>query len=408
MVTRLTKETKQELLSQILSSPEFQDSKRYSELLQYLVDKSEKVTSLKETEIAIEVFSKDSKFDPNTDPLIRSYISNLRKKLEHYYLTTDNKFDYKLVIPKGQYLVKYEEYKQNEERSVNKFNYTKFLLIPLIIFLLIVIIVQYNTSSIQKVNEVKAPNPIWEKFLQQNNLPALIILGDYLVLSEKGNPEERSFLRVPKINSRKELNYWTKEEPEKFEQYQISEVTFIGAASAVGLSKILELFGDNSRKVSIKLSSEFKWDDLENNNVVFIGSFKSLYILDTLFSRTNLKYSLNPNSLSVFNEDKAAEQTFNLNWHGGNYQKDYGVIIKKSGFKNNSIMFLTGFSEVGIMDAIKTSTDPDLSNRINKYNKSSYNEIPSYFELITEAEGLRYTVFNSKIKYFKNVSPSKN
>ena len=106
MVSQLTSEVKQELLSQILSSPEFHDSKRYSELLQYLAEKSEKVTSLKETEIAIEVFSKDSKFDPNSDPLIRSYISNLRKKLEHYYLTTENKFDYKLVIPKGQYLVK--------------------------------------------------------------------------------------------------------------------------------------------------------------------------------------------------------------------------------------------------------------------------------------------------------------
>jgi hypothetical protein len=110
----------------------------------------------------------------------------------------------------------------------------------------------------------------------------------------------------------------------------------------------------------------------------------------------------------VFNDKKAVEQTFNLDWHGGNYQKDYGVIIKKSGLKNNSIMFLTGFSEVGIMDAIKTSTDPDLSNRINKYSKSSNNESPSYFELITEAEGLRYTVFNSKIKYFRTLSPSKN
>jgi hypothetical protein len=131
----ITDSEKDKILSQILKSPEFQDSKRYQELLRYLVDKSVKVTSLKETEIAVEYFGKDSKFDPSTDPLIRSYVSNLRKKLEHYYLTTEDDFDFKLDIPKGHYLIKYVDSKKTGEPK-EKFNYAAYIY-PVIIVLLV-------------------------------------------------------------------------------------------------------------------------------------------------------------------------------------------------------------------------------------------------------------------------------
>jgi hypothetical protein len=86
------------ILAQILKSPGFQDSKRYRELLQFLVEKSSGEASLKEMEIAQQVFGKDSRFDPATDPLVRSYVSNLRKKLDHYYLTTVDANNYRRKI----------------------------------------------------------------------------------------------------------------------------------------------------------------------------------------------------------------------------------------------------------------------------------------------------------------------
>ncbi|MDP2036219.1 MAG: helix-turn-helix domain-containing protein, partial [Ignavibacteria bacterium] len=182
---KLNENQKKEILDNILDSKEFHDAKRYQELLRYLVDKSQKVDSLKETEIAHEVFGKDSRFDPNTDPLIRSYISNLRKKLEHYYLTTTDEVEYKIEIPKGHYLVKYS---RNEKHSPVKQNHFQSNYLYIGITLLLVALLIWRELGRQEYS-VKggsfAEHPVWKEFLQSNSLPTIIVLGDYLVLSEK-------------------------------------------------------------------------------------------------------------------------------------------------------------------------------------------------------------------------------
>jgi hypothetical protein len=67
------------------------------------------------------------------------------------------------------------------------------------------------------------------------------------------------------------------------------------------------------------------------------------------------------------------------------------------------MVFLTGFSEVGIMDAIKTSADPGLMSRIGAFQRTQRFQSPFLFEMISEAEGVKYTVFRSKIMYFEEL-----
>ncbi len=392
---------KNALLAQILDSPEFHDSSRYQELLRYLVEKSSKVITLKETEIAHDVFGKDSKFDPSTDPLIRSYISNLRKKLEHYYLTTGNTFDYKMDIPKGQYLVKYSHAAKVTVPKARR-SYVHIIypgIIACVILLFIVVEFGYNGKTPLLVNPTPV-NPIWKEFVENNNQPTLIVLGDYLVLSEKGKTSGRTFLRDPNINSEGELRESTKAEPNKYKGYVISDVTYVGAATSLGLWHIMKVLVNSPKPISVKLSSELKWDDFDNNNIIYIGTLKTLGEFDTLFSRTNLHYSLRPNGLAIRDMRTDSLLSFPLDWRGGNYQKDYSVLVKLRGSKNNSIVFLTGFSEVGVMESVKASVDPALVSRINKFSPLSIDQSPFLFELVSETEGVRHTVFRSEIKYF--------
>jgi len=64
------------------------------------------------------------------------------------------------------------------------------------------------------------------------------------------------------------------------------------------------------------------------------------------------------------------------------------------------LLFLTGFSEVGIMDAIKNATDPGLMARISSFHTTAPQN-PSLFELVSEAEGVKYTVFRTTIQHFE-------
>jgi hypothetical protein len=391
---------KEALVSHILRSPEFHDSKRYQELLQYLVTKSSKVDSLKETEIAQEVFGKDSKFDPSTDPLIRSYVSNLRKKLEHYYLTTDLQFDYRLEIPKGQYLVKYtKEAKRLWPRKVRAFFPATYFVVIAVLTAVILFRELSPRATVSPAVEAADVNPIWKEFLGEAGRPTLIVLGDYLVLSEKGETDGRTFLRDPKVNSEQELRALSKRSPDKYGKYQIADVTYIAAGAAVGVGEVIKALG-GSAQVDVKLSSELKWDDFDNNNIIYIGTLKTLDKLDTLFSRTNLKIKLSPNRLEITDAKKDSVISLSLAWLGGSYQKDYSIVLKVLGSKQNSIMFLTGFSSVGVMESIKASTDPALLTRIEQFTGSKFSTDPLYFELISEVEGVRYTVFRSAIKFF--------
>lgn len=392
----------EKILSQILSSPEFNDSKRYQELLKYIVEKSSKVSSLKETELAHDLFGKDASFDPSADPLIRSYVSNLRKKLEHYYLTTETVYDYRIEIPKGHYIVKYipVEQKQEVKTGIPK---KSWIYIPIIIILCTVIVVRefmHQDARVQTKNSFEK-SFIWSDFLKQDGHPVLIVIGDYLLLSEKNKPNRRTFFRMPHINSEKEFNDSLQINPKKFKDLEISDVTFVGAAPALGIGKLMEVFEGSNKTTSTKLSHELKWDDFENHDVIFIGSLKNLYKLDTLFSRTNIRYDLNsiPNFLKIIDGKNGTNNSFDINWQGGNYQKDYSVILKLHNSKNNTILFLTGFSELGVMDAIKSSLDPNLINRISKFSGRSMPGSFLNFELISEVEGLKYTVFGSQIKY---------
>jgi hypothetical protein len=249
-------------------------------------------------------------------------------------------------------------------------------------------------------------NPLWTEFIKNSNCPTLLVIGDYFFMSEKNKSEMRTFLRDPRINNAKEFNQWTRQSPQKYEKYEISDISYIGAGASLGIKDIISMFGGSNENLSVKLASQIKWGDLEKNNVVFIGSLKNLYLMDTLLSRTSLRYSLTPNRLSVYIDSLKSYQSFELSWRGGNYQKDYSIIVKLMGSNDNTILLLTGFSEIGITESIELATDSKLVTKIEHSINKNVSNIPSSFELVSEAEGVHYTVLRSSIKYFHSMQES--
>ena len=400
---------KEQIISDILESSEFKDSHRYQDLLKYLVEKTDKEGSVKELEIAIDVFGKDSSFDPNTNPLIRSYISNLRKKLEHYYLTTENKFNYKIEIPKGQYLINYIYTETNVELK-KEVKYNKYIYLTIILFLLILLAVQ----QFRKPGEIKNTKPntspvnqIWTEFFLTNTHPTLIVLGDYFFMAEKES-KDRLFLRNTKINSDKDFQAYSRENPKFYNNLEPLNFTYLRPSSSFGLIDILNVIGTSKQNTSIKLASELKWEDFEKHNIIFIGTFKTLYKLDTLIAQTNLRYSVEPSSLEIIGDQDDSTKTFKVSWIASNYQSDYSVLLKIPGSKDNTIIFCLGFSEMGVMDAVRSAVDPNFNSRIKKEMNKYIPPSSLYFEMVSQVEGIELTSFKSQIKYFSFIPSTKN
>lgn len=94
-------------LDAVLGSPGFLPAPRMCALLRYLVEASleGKADLLKGYAIGIDVFERDTSFDPASDPIVRVQAGRLRRLLNEYYFTEGQNDLVKFQIPKGGYEV---------------------------------------------------------------------------------------------------------------------------------------------------------------------------------------------------------------------------------------------------------------------------------------------------------------
>ncbi|MCU1324191.1 MAG: hypothetical protein JWM43_3840 [Acidobacteriaceae bacterium] len=95
-----------EALADILRSPRFKDSQQLQSLLRYVVDEVLKGNedALKERLIGVYVFGRRPDYDTADDPIVRSRMGLLRKRLAQYYEGEDGGHAaVQIVIPNGTY-----------------------------------------------------------------------------------------------------------------------------------------------------------------------------------------------------------------------------------------------------------------------------------------------------------------
>jgi hypothetical protein len=93
-------------VSRIIASRVFKKSIRLTRLLEFIVDATVKgeSTSLKEWVIGTDVYSRGKDFDPRLDPIVRTEIRRLRRKLREYFETEGRGDAVVIEVPKGSYI----------------------------------------------------------------------------------------------------------------------------------------------------------------------------------------------------------------------------------------------------------------------------------------------------------------
>jgi adenylate cyclase len=93
-------------LARILNSPRFTSSARLCRFLTHIVNRTihGDLDSLKEFSIAMEVFDRTSKYDPNIDAIVRVQARRLRAKLEEYYEGTGRNDPVLIALRPGSYV----------------------------------------------------------------------------------------------------------------------------------------------------------------------------------------------------------------------------------------------------------------------------------------------------------------
>ncbi|NKB37043.1 MAG: hypothetical protein GKR93_07695 [Gammaproteobacteria bacterium] len=110
-----------ENLNKILNDELFFQSQRQSRFLQYVVEQTltDNAKSLNQYSIGIDVFDRDSSFDPSIDSIVRVEAGRLRSKLRDYYTDAGNTDRVLIEIRKGRYAPSFVFREIEDETSEN-------------------------------------------------------------------------------------------------------------------------------------------------------------------------------------------------------------------------------------------------------------------------------------------------
>ena len=104
-VSKETDEKIREQLRRVLASKSFRQVDRLQSFLSFIVEEmlAGRGDKLKEFLIGVEVFGKESSFDPRMDPLVRVQARRLRTRLVRYYREEGQNDEVVIELPKGGY-----------------------------------------------------------------------------------------------------------------------------------------------------------------------------------------------------------------------------------------------------------------------------------------------------------------
>jgi len=386
------------ILEKILQSNEFRGSESFCRLLQYLVKKSLDGDPPKESTIAIDVFDKNISSDHFESSSVRVYMHNLRQKLNSYYLNEGKDDEIRLRIPKGHYLVKFEPANRDKKHEFYK------ILIPVNIILLVIIfaLLFFNPVNFNSgIHDYSTNSHMWNAYIHDDK-PLLLVFGDYYLYEDRALNRSR-YVRDYLVNSLDDFQALVSGNPGLAYVYQASNHTLLGKFAISCLHDLSGFFNACGKETEIMLGSNLQWEDLNRNNIVFVGSFKTLRLFKNLLNDHNFEYIISPNTL-IF-KDRSKDTTYSYQApkdHATGQVKDYAILSRFPGPNQNIITIFSSTHDVGHISTVKYFTS---TKSLEKFEKEYFPAENSeyFFDALFEVQGFLRTGFQPKLLHISNL-----
>lgn len=395
------------IAERVLDSKTFYRSNIYHKLLNYLIEKNLQSEAPKEISIAIEVFEKGNDFNPSEDTSVRVHVHNLRKKLNDYYYEEGKDDPIRLTIPKGHYELFFEEAPKLQSSRRTTINYTpnKILLLLLIILISALLIMVYKSSSIpSNFIRIDSDNPIWAHYFK-NELSTSIVIGDFLEFHEYDQTLERARrIQDYQINEIDSLNVYLKKYPEReTEKWIIGELPH---NSIFNIIDIFPVFLAYNKPFDIAFTSEMDIDYIKNRNIIYIGEFKNLRILNNLISALPVNIKTLPwwdGQITIEGDSSFTLETYHR-WEKSRYIVDLGMIAKLPGQNGENYIICAGFGYNSQIKLFKLLGSMEGLTLLTNERVLKDEKMPDYFVSILEISGFDRASTRAEIRYFNEIA----
>lgn len=383
------------MLEKIESSQDFSSARLDKKLLRYLVESTLNEKNIKETTIAIDVFGKSADFNPGEDSSVRSHIYSVRKKLDAYYRGEGSGDSLRIVVPKGQYKVQFKStsYLSKFQRAGMAVHLIWAAIVIMLFAILLLLITENRTL---KKNQPLADHPVFSDFIN-SELPTMIVVGDYYFYKSI-NYLYGDISRIPTINSDKDLQDFLTSHPDAGKYMTTEDNSYFGQDVAFGLLHVIRQLGAVQSGIKIRLSSKVSYSDFRENNIIYLGSLKSLGIVSSLMAGMQIRYALNPSRAIVTEQGGDTTRIFQVQGsYPDNHQwTDYAISAKLPGSHNNTILIISTFNSWDSGTAADNIADIRKITRLKENFLGTESNFPQYFEILFEVNGYRRTSLSAE------------
>lgn len=390
------------LVEKIIDSCSFGRSDTYANLLRYLMTCSIEDQVPKEATIAAEIFGKTN-FDPSQSTLVRVYLYNLRKKLKKYYSQEGADDPIRLHIPTGSYRIEMEP--RGEVNSVSKRNSAplpKALIFSLgaIILALLGYIAFFESESRHPFHH----NPLWQDLLTGDR-PTMLLLGDLFIYSTYDSSFSTTrTIRDSRINSMQEFEAYRLQHPEIADRFSALSYGLLIQSSTLWVKRLTEIFLSDNKDYTIRMISRFNPKELQDYDIIVVGMIKTLGLFRSYFANSAFKYDIADDALVVESSSDGEITVYKPSGDPDAYHTDYAVMAKFPGPNNNTVYLFGGIWDTGTTQSLKCFTDPRLLETLEAEMIKTLGEIPEYFEVLLEVNGVDRMELTPKILQINAVS----
>ena len=264
-------------IERLVGSHALHGSESLCKLLRYLAKHAVEHpgSTLKEYQIATEVFGRPSNFDPQLDSTVRVQAGRLRVKLAEYYASNGAEDTIVVELPKGAYALSFhhrgapvgrthgprreierdEGFERSGSRTWMIAAVALAVLLACAVAAIVVLLVARNTAEVGAAgHEDTAPaafHVFWKRFVSGPEEPWVIFSNAAFI----GRPETGMRYYEAAHDSRNAiLDHYT------------------GVGEVLAIHELDHVFGLLHHRIRVKRGSLFSLDDAKNNNLIFIGS----------------------------------------------------------------------------------------------------------------------------------------
>ena len=409
----------QSQIDRILHSDEFRSCEVLRRLLAYLAEKaaSGEADQLKEYVIAIEGLGKPSSYDPAHNSAVRIQVGRLRHKLGEYYRGEGKDDEIVVDLPKGRFRLICQHRQSLAEPiaitdsipgvaphirpasrpAVNERRLLRPVPLSLLGGLLLVLVVgglfAVQTWRVRDAAAVEGLTPelskLWAPFLKSRR-PLIISIEDPLFAEVRSNPGV--YFRDRSMNEWKDVinSAAVKTLTGTLKQTDIQPSRYYTAFGEVDASFMFgKLLGPHAQNLSLVRTSQLSWQQLADNNVVFVG-------VQNLFFNQLRGMPIEPQLIPEL------EGIRNINPAPGEpalYQDKYSTAPAEEGMMyalvthlagplgHNDVESFTSVRSAGYVAAVRWFTDPGFARiLVPKLEQAGGGKMPRYYQVLLKVK----------------------